>query len=185
MEIKPSEIDKVEHIGQLDGGPVRMIRTSGGFYVAVGRPKGKKKDEALAAGSHPAIVKYNVEKAHSDFQPILAKSESFLPEAKVTGFSELLPKNMRDKGYDLLMLEKNEEASFVLTKFGNEVNSYPTKTGEDSITIYKSEKPISQEILGFSRAVAAAAAAKALNEGKTFVEHDGNRFDAAKIVSRR
>lgn len=185
MEIKPSEIDKVEHIGHLDNGPVRMIRTVGGFWVAIGRPKGKKKDEALAAGSHPAIVKYNVEKAHSDFQPMLAKSESFLPEAQVIGFSELLPEKMRNKGYDLLMLEKSEETSFVLTKFGNEVNSYSAKLEEDSLTVSKAKAPITQETVGFSKAVASAAATKALSEGKTYVEHDGSRFDAAKIVSRR
>jgi hypothetical protein len=184
MEIKPSEIDRVENIGHLDNGPVRMIRTMGGFWVAIGRPKGKKKDEALAAGSHPAIVKYNVEKAHPDFQPILAKSESFIPEANIVGFSELLPKKMRDKGYDLLMLEKSEETSFVLTKFGNEVNSYSAKLKEDSLAIFKSKVPINKETVGFSKAVASAAATKALSEGKSYIEHDGSRFDAAKIVSR-
>jgi hypothetical protein len=81
--LKPQEIEKIEEIGTLDGAPVKMIKTIGGFWVAAGRPKGKNQDEALAAGSHPAIVKYNVEKQYAlRFTPMLAKSEA-LPEPVV------------------------------------------------------------------------------------------------------
>jgi len=185
MEIKPSEVEHVENIGQIDGNPVRILKTVGGFWMAVGRPKGKKKDEALAAGSHPAVVKYNVEKNHSDFQPLLAKSEALQSDVRVTGFTELLPKCLRQKGYDMIMLEKNEDTTFVLTKYGYEANSYEAKLSDESIDLSKAKKPVAPELVGFSRAVAEAAAIKALNEGKAFVDHDGTRFDAAKIMARR
>lgn len=61
MNITPNEISEIEEIGTMNGLPVKLLTTKGGFRIAVGRNQGKQVDEALAAGSHPAIVKYNLE----------------------------------------------------------------------------------------------------------------------------
>lgn len=185
MNILPHEVASVTEIGTLDDSPVRILKTIGGFHIAMGRLKNKKQEEVLAAGSHPAIVKHNVKKAFANFQQSLTKSEPGEEDSRVTGFSELLPSEMRSKGYDLLMLEKSEETSFVLSRFGNEVNSFNAKSNGDSIQLTKSSKPINSETAGFSRAAAVAAAVKALNDGKSYVDHDGVRFEAAKIMSKR
>jgi hypothetical protein len=126
-----------------------------------------------------------VEKHHPDFQPALQKSESLEPNTRVTGFGELLPKELRQVGFDMVMLEKNESTSLVLTRKGHELNSYQCVVGADSISLSKSERPIPAFLKAFPRAVAQAAAVKALNEGKAFVDHEGERFDAAKIMQSR
>ncbi len=182
MEIKPSEVELVEQIGYIDGAPVKMIKTVGGFWMVVGKPKGKKKDEALAAGSHPAIVKYNVEKQFSDFQPSLAKSEIFNDNTKVVGYSELLPKQMRNLGYEMYSVQDSSNIQFILTKRGASQNKYEASLETDSLKLSKAEKSISNETLGFSKAVAAAAARQALFEGKEFVEHDGKRFKSKTLL---
>lgn len=183
MKILPNEVESVENIGTLDGAPVHMIRCAGGFYVSMGRPKGKKEDEALAAGSHGAIVKYNVQKNFPDFQPTLAKSEH--DQENVIGFSELLPKDMRDRGYDMYMLEKHEQLQYVLAKHGTIVNSYNAQIKLESIQISKPNKPLKRDFHPFADAVTEAVAKKALFEGKEFVEHSGRKYSAERIAKRK
>ena len=78
MEIKPNEVDEVKVIGKLNGDDVKLVKTHGGFHIAMGKKdKKSNKAEALAAGSHQALVAYQIEKIHgNDFEPTIFKSEA-------------------------------------------------------------------------------------------------------------
>lgn len=115
MEIRPSEISNVESIGSLDGEDVKMIRTLGGLYLVVGKPRGKSQQEVLSAASHGAIARYNVEKSYKNFQPNMMKSETGEIEI-VTGMTGLLPKKMIENGFDFYAIKKSESVDLVLTK---------------------------------------------------------------------
>ena len=130
LKIKPEEIESVQEIGMLDGEPVSLLKTVGGFHMAASKGKG-----VLAQGSHPAIVRYNVAKQHKGFSPILAKSEE--NEPLVFGMSDLLPEGMYEKGFDLYSLEKNESTGveFVLTKSGADVVVLSGQSSSDEIVI--------------------------------------------------
>lgn len=185
MDIKPSEIDLVEEIGALDGEPVKMIKTIGGYWIAVGKPKSKKRDEALAAGSHPAIVKYNIEKNFPGFQAALAKSEAIGITENVTGYSELLPDSLRDRGYDMYGLEKSEKLSYVLTRNGYEVYKFDAELTQDSLRISENQKSLPNELRPFTKAVSEVAARKAIETGREEVEYAGKKFNANKIVESK
>ena len=50
MEIKPDEVEEIKVIGKLNGEDVKLIKTHGGFHVAMGKKDKKSyKAEALAA----------------------------------------------------------------------------------------------------------------------------------------
>jgi hypothetical protein len=119
--IKTSEIRSIEDIGVLENSPVKLLRTIGGLWVATGRPRGKKDDEALAAGSHPAIVKHNIEKMYGNrFQPAMAKSEA-ATEPKVGEHTSKLSRVLIDRGYTLHSIHFSDSIDFVVSKRGIEV----------------------------------------------------------------
>lgn len=131
-EIKPQEVESIRVIGQLNGDDVKVIKTIGGFYCAVGRKsKNKKGVEPLAAGSHLALVAHQIEKQYAnDFHHAMFKSEAeVLPEVKE--YTKKLPVEMVEAGYELFTLTKNEKVNFVATKLGAEiVNFEGIKTSE-------------------------------------------------------
>lgn len=181
MEIKPSEIDTVDMIGDLDGEGVQLVRTKGGLYVAVGKPRGKSKGEVLAAGSHPAIVRYNIEKSFSSFQPAMMKSEQTEGHSIVTGMSEFLPKGMRDKGYDFYAIKKSNTYDFMLTKSNIEVLKYQAQSVDSDIVISKADKIITKEIAPVSSAITKAVATIAAYEDKSIV-HGNKRYNPKDIL---
>lgn len=116
MRINPEEINHIEEAGELDGNPVKMIRTKGGFWLAVGRVGGRGVDTALGAGSHPAIVRYHVEKQFPNFRPSMMKSVLFNDDTKVEKFTHLLPADLQKSGHDLYTIQKGHEIEFQMTK---------------------------------------------------------------------
>lgn len=184
MEIKPSEIEHVEQIGTLNGNPVRLLKTVGGFWICLGRPKSATREEALAAGSHPAIVKYNVEKQFSEFQPSLAKSETFSSSEKIVGFTELLPSTMRSRGYEMYSILDQNKADYVLTRYGSEVHSFSAEIDSDSFSFQKTESSLPNELAGFSEAVTFAVAQQAKSLEKDYVEYKGKRFSVEKLLKK-
>lgn len=158
MQITPNEIDTVEDAGMLDKSPVKMIRTKGGFWIAVGRLKGKIKEEALAAGSHPAIVKFNLEKQFPDFQPSLMKSEHFADGSLVEKHSHFLPEDLRKSGHDIYSVQVGPSVDFHITKHNNKISTVNGNL-EDKFLVIKNLN-ISKE---FSKALAGAAVEKALS----------------------
>ena len=183
VEIKPSEIDSVDSIGDLAGEQVKLVKTKGGLYIAVGRPRGKKKDEVIAAGSHPAIVRYNIEKAYAEFQPAMIKSETG-EESLVAGMSDLLPSNMRKSGYDLYVIKKSNEVDFVLTKSQIEVVKYQGYLVNSDLIVSKADKIITNDLVPAVSAFTTAAAMVAIDEGKTGIVHGNKRYDPKSVLKK-
>jgi hypothetical protein len=160
MQITPNEIDTIEDAGVLDGKPVKMLKTKGGFWIAVGIPKGKIKEEALAAGSHPAIVKFNLEKMHPSFQPMMMKSETLTGEAIVEKHSHFLTESLRKSGHDVYSVQNGPDVDFYITKQNVKISSVSGSIQDNTLVIPKIE--ISKE---FTRALAAATSEKAISCG--------------------
>lgn len=158
MQITPNEIDTVEDVGTLNKSPVKMIRTKGGFWIAVGRLKGKAKEEALAAGSHPAIVKFNLEKQYSDFQPTMMKSEFFSDGSIVEKHSHFLSEELRKSGHDIYSVQIGPLIDFHITKHNNKVSTVNGNL-ENNFLVIKNLN-ISKE---FTKALAGAAVEKAIS----------------------
>lgn len=161
MQIKPSEIAQIEEAGQLDGNPVKLIRTKGGFWIAAGRPKGKMTDEALAAGSHPAIVKYNLEKQFPNFQPAMMKSELLSDSTVVDKHSHFLSDDLRKSGYDIYSIQNGPAVDFQITKHNAEVAVVNAEVVAGSLVITK----IKEDAKEFVHALAGATSEKAIELG--------------------
>jgi len=157
MQLTPNEIDSIEEAGVLDGSPVKLLRTKGGFFMAVGKPRGKFKDEALAAGSHPAIVKYNLERAFPNFQPSMVKSELLSDNVKVEKHSHFLSDELRKSGHDVYSVQTNNKIEFQITKQNVKIHSVDSYIGGGAINFDKMS--IGKE---FVRALSGATAEKAI-----------------------
>lgn len=140
MNLKPSEIESIDEIGEMDGYPVRLVKCIGGFFMAIGKNRSGQ-DEALAGGSHAAIVKYTLEKKYSSFRPAMEKSE-FSNNEKVIGMSELVPKEFRNKGYDLHTLKKNEETEYVFSKHGSEIVTFKSFPLDNKLVVCSPNKTV-------------------------------------------
>ncbi len=136
MEIQPNEVESVKTIGNLHGDEVKVVKTFGGFYVAVGKKtKASKKSEALAAGSHQALVSHQLGKEYgSDFEPAIFKSESDQLE-KVESKTEYLPASLIAKGVELFTLSKGSKVDFVLYKHGITIGQYSGEIENQSLVI--------------------------------------------------
>lgn len=168
MQITPEEIDTIEEAGMLDGSPVRLIRTKGGFWICVGKPKGKYKEEALAAGSHPAIVKYNVEKQHPNFQPALMKSENAADTSVVDKHSHFLSEELLKSGHDVFSVQNGPSIEFQVTKYNMKTASVIGILEKDVMILKNSDVPKE-----FAHAFAGATAEKAVSCGVSKVKFQG------------
>lgn len=136
MEIKPEEVQSVKIIGRLFDQDVKLVKTHGGFNIAIGlKDKRDKKAKALAAGNHQAIVSHHLSKTFgSDFQPAMFKSEADKLE-NVQEKTSLLNSDAINKGMELYVLEKNCNYSVVLTKHNVTVGEYKMERDGDSLKI--------------------------------------------------
>jgi hypothetical protein len=157
MQITPNEIDIVEDAGLLNKNPVKFIRTKGGLWIAVARLKGKFQDEAIATGSHPAIVKYNIGKQYPDFQPIMMKSENFSDNAIVDKHSHFLSDALRKSGHDIYSIQNGPEICFQITRHNINLASINTRLQDNAIVI-KNLTDLPQK---FTSALAGATCEKA------------------------
>jgi hypothetical protein len=121
MRIEPSEIAEVQDAGELDGSPVKLVRTKGGFWIATGRPMGKSMDQALSAGSHPAIVRYNVEKQFPTFRPAMMKSLAFGPESLVLEHTDGLSEELKKSGHELYTVQTGDKVEAILALQGMKI----------------------------------------------------------------
>lgn len=169
MKLNPNEIDTIEDAGQMNGAPVKLLRTKGGFWIATGRQRGKNRDEALAAGSHPAIVKYNLEKQFAqDFQPAMMKSESAVNPAVVTNHSHFLNDDLKKSGHDIYAIQTGMNIEFQVTKHDVKVASIQSSLEANELVI--SELNIGKE---FAPALAGATTEKAISCGAAKVRIQG------------
>jgi hypothetical protein len=150
FNLQPSDIDTMEEAGMLDGQPIKLVRTKGGFWMAANH-KG-----VLAAGSHPAIVKHQLSKMFPNFQAAMCKSENF-SDALVDKHSHFLSDDLRKSGHDVYSIQNGNEIEFQITKQNVKVASVNTTIVDDSLFI--PELDIPKE---FARAMAGAATEKAL-----------------------
>ena len=135
MEIKPNEVEEVKVIGKLYGDDVKIVRTCGGFNVAMGKKEKKsRKADALAAGSHAALVSYQIEKMYGkDFEPCIYKSESEQPP-KVEDKTEFLPDMMKNAGIEMYVVSNFNKLDFMVVKNGIELAKCETEyVGSDLI----------------------------------------------------
>lgn len=160
MQLTPNEIDSVEDAGMLDGNAVKLLRTKGGFWMAIGRPRGKYKDEALAAGSHPAIVRYNLERQFPGFQPSMQKSELNADLSKVEKHSHFLSDSLRNSGHDVYSVQNGDKIEFQITKQNVKIHSVESFVKNGALTFDKMN--MGKE---FTRALAGATAEKAVQCG--------------------
>lgn len=165
MQITPNEIDSIEEAGTLDNAPVKMIRTKGGFWIAVARPKGRLKEEAVAAGSHPAIVRFNLEKMYPTFQASLMKSEFLSDSTVVDKHSHFLTEELRKSGHDVYSVQSGPDVEFHITKHNTNVHTVKGHLQEGAIVI--DELSIPKQ---FSRAIAGATVEKALATGASKIK---------------
>lgn len=136
MEIKPNEVEEVKVIGKLHGDEVKVIKTLGGFHVALGKKdKNSKKADALAAGSHGALVSYQIEKMYgSDFEPAIFKSEAEqLP--KVEDKTAQLPDMMKSAGIEMYVVSKFNNLDFIMVKNGIELAKCETESRGSDLVI--------------------------------------------------
>lgn len=156
MKINPSEIDTIEEVGLLDGSPVKLIRLKGGFHIGIASIRGRP-EEAIAAGSHPAIVKFNIEKQYPQFQPSMMKSEEFSEFSSVERHSHFLSDDLRKSGHDIYSIQKGNSVDFFITKHNLNVATVNSNIVDGSMVI---------ETLAvdkkFSRALAGATTEKAV-----------------------
>jgi len=160
MQINPSEIDSVEEAGILDGSPVKLVKLKGGFWIGIGRPKGKMREEALSAGSHPAIVKYNIEKQHPNFQPSMMKSEFFADNTIVDRHSHFLSDDLRKSGHEIYSVQAGPKIDFHITKYGQNVATIESKINDKTLEIKQSVYPKE-----FVRAISGATIEKSASCG--------------------
>lgn len=148
MTINPDEIESVTVIGTLNGQDVKMIKTLGGFNVGVGAKSKNGKPEALAAGSHSAIVKFQMSTMFgNDFQESMAKSENMVPEPIVEKLSKSLPSQLTSKGIDIYSLRSGNQVEFSLTAKDVEIGKIVCNITGDTASMKKYEgQLISQDI---------------------------------------
>lgn len=158
MNITPNEIADISNMGTLDGNPVKLIRCKGGFFIAVGKPKGKFRDEAIAAGSHGAIVRFNLEKQFPGFQPSMMKSEAFADSALVEKHTHFLSEDLRKSGHDIYSVQEGDRVDFHITKHNAKIASVNGLIDNDFLIISNLQMP--QE---FSRGMAGASVEKAMS----------------------
>jgi hypothetical protein len=160
MNLSPNEIDSIEDAGMLNKHPVKLIRTKGGFFIAVGHKGNGLGQEALAAGSHPAIVKYNLEKQYPGFQPSLMKSELYADNVKVDKHSHFLSDELRKSGHDIFSIQNDNSVEFQITKQNSQIHSVIGNLENGELVI--NEMNIDKQ---FTRALAGATTEKALECG--------------------
>jgi hypothetical protein len=162
MDIQPNEVESVKTIGNLHGDEVKIVKTFGGFFVAVGKKKKTaKKSEALAAGSHQALVAHQLSKEYgSDFEPAIFKSEQDQLE-KVETKTEYLPAEMIAKGVELFTLSKGNKVEFVLYKHGITLGEYSGEIENKTLVIKQGGFTHKEAIVeGFKTAKAMSRAVK-------------------------
>lgn len=157
MQLTPNDVSSIEDIGTLSGNPVKMVRTKGGFWIALARKRGKISEEAIGAGSHPAIVKYNIEKQFPEFEPKLMKSEGYI-EPIVEKHSHFLSEDLRKSGHDIFSIQTGPTVEFQITKHNSNVASISGNVDADHL--YLNDIKMPKE---FCEAMAGATVEKAVS----------------------
>ena len=169
MKLNTNEIVSTEEIGILNGQPVKLLKTSGGFVIGMGAKTRGAAPVALSAGSHRDVVIYNIETQYSNFEPAMMKSAEFSEKVVVEKHSHFLPSDLRKSGHDIYSIQKGPIVNFHITK--RDVNLVSTKAQIQNQTLVLADLTIPKE---FVSAMAAATAEKAVSCGATKVKIGSN-----------
>jgi len=151
--IDAGEITKVTPIGTVDGDEVKLVHTKGGFHLAMRQFKDGS-FKPIAAGSHPAIVEFQIEKSlegsNSHFIPVMMKSEKY-KDTKIIDCSKTLG-DLSNQGFSLTAIRKNGELDITVSARGIEVGLFKCEEGVSTFTMnsYKLDpllKSLSKEIV--------------------------------------
>lgn len=177
--IRPEEIDDIFEIGEINGNSVKAIKTIGGFYAATMKDHSGK-DQVLAGGSHPALVKFSLKKKFgNNWHPILNKSES-TKEEQVLEKTYLLPKSLSDSGYNMSAVISENEIEVIVDRFGVGVMSQTHLIKHDSVEFMSGGKikdiQTAAEAIdsGVSKSLMLAAAECAKELGKDTLTYSSN-----------
>jgi hypothetical protein len=179
MELIPSEIANIEEIGNLDGSPVKRIKTRGGLTLLAGNPKGKGLT-ILGCGSHQAIAMHQAKKAYPSMIANLMKSEHETEET-VTDISSFLPKNLYKNGFSLHSIKSDNEIVYSLSKFNKEIGKAKAELIEDSLVLSKSDTSLSK-FDGFASSLIQVTARDAIENNKEYVSLNGKSFAARRMI---
>lgn len=157
MKLTSNDILTVHEIGTINKNPVKLLRTKGGYWIAVGRKKGSVSEEPLGAGSHSAIVKFNLEKQYPDFEPVLVKSESGF-EPIVEKHSHFLNEDLKKSGHDIYSIQTGNDVEFQITKNNLKISGVNGKIDIDYLSLNNLSIPKQ-----FTKALAGATVQKAVS----------------------
>ena len=167
MKVNPAEIKEISDIGTLNGKPVKLLKFKGGYQMAMGFDQGKEIESILAAGSHGAIVKFNLEKQYMGYRPNLMKSEG---EASpiVNKHSTYLSDDLLKSGHDIYSIQNGTKVEFQLTKHDVKIGNMKAELENGGLSIKESN--VSKQ---FANAFAGAVAEKSLMCGTSKVSLKG------------
>jgi hypothetical protein len=136
MEIKPEEVKEIKVIGRLNGDDVKVVQTTGGFNVAFGRKDANsKKSEALAGGSHIALVTHQVNKMYgNDFEPAILKSMQEQPHT-LEDKTNYLPDMIKQAGIELFVISRFNNLEFIMCKDNIEIAKYETDYSDHNLNV--------------------------------------------------
>lgn len=189
--IRPEEIDFIEEIGDINGSPVKLIRVVGGFFAASGKSPNESRDSVLAAGSHPAIIKFELQKKYGkNFREHLNKSESKL-EPIVFEKTNFLSSDLIKKGYSLYSMVAGSDVSIILSQYGNEVLKQDGLVKSESIemlpmvsfTDLKKSKEALDLQISKSLIMAMAGTAKELNKKNIEYPTAPSKIEIKKVLN--
>ena len=129
MNLRPEDVDSIEEGGILNGQPVKLLRSKGGFWMGICGGK------LLTGASHPAIVKYTISKMFPSFQPSMCKSLNYQVDALVEKHSHFLSDNLRKSGHDIYSIQNGNNVEFQITRDYMKVASLNGTLGEDSLEL--------------------------------------------------
>ena len=186
LEISPADIAEIEECGELNGSPVKMIKTTGGYYVAIGKNK-KGQMRPVGTGPHKAICIFMVEKMNPGFRPLIAKNEGDNPE--VTDLTKNLEEDKIAKGYTLHSIRENEcNHKVVLSHHLAEVASADIQVYDDTakmgVPTFNSDYSNASRTFGLKKSFYEGILSVAEKEGAknvSIVKEDGSNMCTVKL----
>lgn len=135
MKLNQGDIASIEDFGEINGKLVQLITTKGGFRIAMGIAPGSKEEICLTAGSHPAIIRFNLMKQFKSYAPSMMKSASYNDMAIVENHSHFLSEDLRKSGHEIHSIQSGNSISYHISKLGIKVLDVETYIQDKTIVI--------------------------------------------------
>lgn len=157
MKLTEKDIASIEPFGELNGKEVKLLKTKGGFHIVMGMRPGSHSEECLAAGSHPGICRFSMQKQFKkSYAPAMMKSALYNDAAVVESHSHFLSDDLRKSGHEIHSIHSGDQISFHISKCGIKVADVDTYIQGDILVFPSLKAP---KI--FARGLAGAATEKA------------------------